>query len=66
MIALHFGIPLDKVEECSIVNYRLMLFTIFNNASMTLGGEYKMQTPDEEQDTLEAEIEMFKKMGFLQ
>ncbi len=66
MIALHYGIPIDKVEEYSIVDYRLMLFTVFNNASMTLGGEYKMETPEEEQDTLESEIEMFKKMGFFQ
>ena len=56
MIALHFGIPLDKVEEENIIEYRLRLFTIFNNAALKadMSGMFKeklfkWQSDEEEQ-----------------
>ncbi len=57
MISKHFGIPLDKVEDVSIKDYRLMLFTIFNDAvlqSMDPSG-FKFQDDEEEYNALEKE-----------
>ena len=57
MIALHFGIPINKVEDLSIVDYRLMLFAAFNNAvlySMN-PSEFKFVDDIEEQSALEKE-----------
>jgi hypothetical protein len=67
MIALHYGLSLVAVDDLPITDYRLMLWTIFNSAALNgFGGEFKMQTPDEELEAFDDEIEMYKKMGLLQ
>jgi hypothetical protein len=72
MIALHFGIPLDKVEEENIIEYRLRLFTIFNNALLKadMSGMFKeklfkYQTDEEEMSEFKLQIEDAKKRGLL-
>jgi hypothetical protein len=72
MIALHFGIPLDQVEERDIVEYRLMLFTIFNDACLKadMSGMFKeklfkYQTDEEEMSEFKLQIEDAKRRGLL-
>lgn len=62
---MHFNIPLDEVELVSIKDYRLMRFTIFNNAVLTNGlGEFRYKTDEEEEDELESQIAYYKSKGF--
>lgn len=49
MIALYFGIPLNEVEEVSIIDYRLMIFTIFNNAILNSMDPSKFNYMDEDE-----------------
>lgn len=57
MIALYFGIPLNQVEELPIVDYRLMLFTVFNNAILNSmdASNFKFLDESEEDKMLEAD-----------
>jgi hypothetical protein len=64
MIGLHFGIPLDQVEQRSIVEYRLMLFTLFNSLGYQLGAEFKHQLPDEEVAEVDRLAEYYKSKGY--
>ena len=64
MIAMKFGMPLDEVEEASIVDYRLMLFTVINTAALDSGmGGFKFKTEDEEFDEFEAQLKDFQNLG---
>lgn len=64
MIALHFSIPLDKVEEMLITDYRLCVFTIINNSKLMNGlSEFDYLTPDEKEDELIEQIENAKARG---
>lgn len=72
MIALHFKIPLDEVEERDILEYRLMIFTIFNNACLTadMSGMFKeklfkWQSQEEEMSEFKLQIEDAKNRGLL-
>lgn len=51
---------LEDVERVPITDYRLMLFTVFNAATLNLGGDFKYQTPDEELDEFERQIKYFR------
>lgn len=66
MIALHFGMKLNEVEEINIADYRLMLFTLFNNA--VLHGfdpsGFKYQTPNEESEFIWNEAQRAIKGGY--
>lgn len=40
------------------------MFTISNYVNLYTGGEFKYQTPDEEIDEFEEQIEYYKKKGY--
>lgn len=62
---MKFGVPLDLVEERSIVEYRLMLFTVFNAAALESGmGGFELQTDGEKISELDDQVEYFKKLGY--
>lgn len=61
---MKFGIPLDMVEQRSIVEYRLMLFTVINMAILESGmGEFKLMTEDEEMEEFEQQIAYYMAKG---
>lgn len=72
MISLHFNIPINEVERKDYRDYRLMLFTVFNNASL-LGDMmgmhkermFKFQTDEDETSEFIQQIEDAKKRGLL-
>lgn len=72
MISLHFNIPINEVEKKNYRDYRLMLFTVFNNASL-LGDMmgmhkermFKFQTDEDETSEFIQQIEDAKNRGLL-
>jgi len=67
MIALHFQIPLNEVEERDIKEYRLMLFTVFNNAILHSmdASKFQFQSDEENMSEFKLQIEDAKKRGLL-
>lgn len=65
MIAHGFKIPLSEVENRPITEYRLMLFTVINMASLNLGGDFKYQTPAEAVSEMKRQVKYFKGKGLL-
>ena len=65
MIALHYHMQENEVEELPISIYRLRQFTIFNDAALRLGmGGFQFQTDDEAINELDEQIEYFTKKGY--
>jgi hypothetical protein len=65
MIAYAFGIPMTEVENRSIVEYDLMLFTVINMATLHLGGDFLRMTPKEENQRLARQVKYFQSKGRL-
>ncbi len=57
---------MNRVEDLDIDDYRLKIFTIFNNAVLhSLGPkDFKFQTDDESASELERQIETAIKKGY--
>lgn len=65
LIAMHFHIDLDKVEDDLITDYRLKLFTIFNSQVIYSGyGDFQYSTYNEEVQELDELVTMYKKKGY--
>lgn len=60
---MNFNIPINRVEEVPFKDYNLMLFTIFNDSTLKLGGEFKYNTPDEQAEDILFYAEEAKRRG---
>lgn len=60
---MNFNIPLDEVEQLDFDDYNLMLFTIFNEATLKLGGKFQYNTPDEQADDILHYADLAKQRG---
>ena len=65
MISLHFNIPIQDVEKQDLRDYRLMLFTVFNNAVLHSmdASKFKFQTDEDETNDFIKQIEEVHKRG---
>lgn len=62
---MYYKIPINEVELQSINDYRLMIFSIMNNAALMMGSkEFQYQTEDEAINELDEQIAYYKNKGF--
>lgn len=61
---MNFNIPIDKVEGLIFEDYNLMLFTIFNETALKMGGKFQYSTPDEQAEEVFNYAELAIKQGY--